>query len=117
MKQMDLRMAKQSLSARVEVSPRQVALEMVRRAAARQAPRPVVSTILATWSRVRCRGHCLPTISQEQVYLAVACSDGDATGCKREAARQALACDYDRAPLFGLQRGTAVLGDRKIVGS
>jgi hypothetical protein len=82
---------------------------------ARQAGRPVVLLILATWSRVRCRGHCLPTISQEQVLLIDACSEGDATGCKREVARQALACDYDRAPLFVLQRGTAVLGDRKIV--
>lgn len=85
--------------------------------AARQAARPVELTNLATWSRVRCRGHCLPTISQErQVLLIDACLKGDATGCKREAVRQALACDCERAPLFGLQRGTAVLGDRKIVG-
>ena len=48
------------------------------------------------------------------MLLIVACSEGDATqmGCKREDGRQALACDCERAPLFALQRGTAVLGDR-----
>lgn len=51
------------------------------------------------------------------MLLIDACSEGgEATGCMREAVRQALACDCERAPLFALQRGTAVLGDRKIVG-